>query len=320
MAIFGKGIRLVVYDGSKNPVLETRDLRVDFDIRLLQGFNRAKVDIYNLASSTIKEMSNGERYVSLWVSLHGSPEVKIMDSYYVNNAYTEKRVPNSITSLYCIDSLRKTFTSQQAEISVKKPGLKRVLESLKTFSTGTLHFEYIDFPPDIEKFDFTAPVYVFSGEVADCLDELGKQYGFTHHMSSAGNNIRIIELVYRPLQKNIHQTTQSDRAKITLLTSNMRSNPIVGVAQLQIESNLDPLIRCGSLLDTSQLLTATVEDGFDTLVIDDQYLNSSVSGWSIFNVLSCNHLGSTHSSKWSTKAIAYKSAKGTHLSKYNWYE
>ena len=71
MAIFGKGVRLVVSDGSKNPVLETTELRVDFDIRLLQGFNRAKVDIYNLASSTIKEMSNGERYVSLWVSLHG---------------------------------------------------------------------------------------------------------------------------------------------------------------------------------------------------------------------------------------------------------
>ena len=102
-------------------------------------------------------------------------------------------------------------------------------------------------------------------------------------------------------------------------SSNMRSNPVVGVARLQIKSNLDTRIECNTILDTSNLVTASSESGFDTLTIDKNFLKDTVSDSSLFSTLSVNHIGSTHTKNWDTKAIAIKAAKGTHLPNYNWY-
>jgi len=61
---FGQYVRLEVKDRNNAVVLTTDSLRVDFDIRDVVGWVRAKIDIYNLSPSTITKLMGGENYVT----------------------------------------------------------------------------------------------------------------------------------------------------------------------------------------------------------------------------------------------------------------
>ena len=311
---FGKKVRLEIYDEVEGIIIDTSGLRVDFDVRLYQGYNRALFTIYNLTAATAREVSTGKRYVRLYVSLHGGAEYLIANDYYVNNAYTEKKVPDSLTRLYCLDRVYSEVTSKQVSFSVKRPTLRRTLEAFKANAAKPVNIKTIDFPDVILDAIPDAPVRTYSGEFSGILDSLGKEYNFNHFIQPQ----KTIEVCYRPLHHNVKQTGQLDRAVTVLSTDNMRANPIIGVAQLQIESNLDANIRCNSLLDTSNLLTAAQNENEDDLFMVKDYIKSSVSKDTVFSTLSVNHLGSTHTGAWTTKAIAISAAKGTHVNNYNW--
>ena len=311
---FGKKVRIEVYDATGAIVLNTAGLRIDFDVRLYQGYNRAKFTIFNLTAESAREISTGERYVRLYVSLHDGPEYLIANDYYVNNSYTEKKVPNSLTTLYCVDRLYKEITSKQVAIAVKKPTLKKILTALEAAADGPVSIKTTDFPDEVLNTVAERPLAQYRGEFGEVLQGIGKEYNFNNFIQPN----KIIEVGYKPLYHNLAQTKQATRAKIVLQTRNMRSNPVVGVSQLQIESNLDANIGCNSLLDTSALLTAGTDENEENLQMVKDYLKASVAGYSIYAVLSVNHLGSSHTNSWSTKAIAITVAKGTHVNNFNW--
>ena len=315
---FGKTAVLKI-SGNDSFLLSTEGLRIDFDVRMLQGFNRAKFDIYNLSPKTISQLSEGDKYVTLEVSLHGGPVEVLIDNMYVNNSVTEKRVPNTITSLYCVDSLRKDVTSKHISTEISKPSLiniqsKIATDASKLSTKGGLKFYNHDFPEGWLTTEPLMPTRTYTGEVGDIINELGEQYSFASHIK--GN---VVECAYVPKSYNIHLSGQVDRGTIMLDTNNMRSNPIIGMATLQIESNLDTRIEGNSLLDTSNLVTASTEDGFDVLTIVKDHLKSNVSGYARFLVLSVQHIGSTHTNSWSTKALATRATDGVKVAQYNWF-
>jgi len=310
---FGKTVVLKIYEKGVL-MLNTSGLRVDFDVRMLQGFNRAKFDIFNLAPETISQLSAGDKHVTLEVSLHGGTTEVLIDQMYINNLVTEKKVPNTITSLYCIDSLRRDFTSKEINLQVLKPSLKNIQQELSRVKLGGVEFINKDFPPELENYVPPRGELVFTGSMQDFLKKLSKQYNCTAHIK--GNTIEVCHL---PQGRNAHLGGQGSRETVLLDTSNMRANPVIGAAQLQIESNLDLRIEGNTLLDTSNLVTATTEDGFELLTISKDYLQSMVSGYSRYCVLSVQHQGSTHTNLWTTKALAIKASNGLRVADYNWF-
>lgn len=311
---FGKTVRLEILDSNREVIFDTTGLRVDFQIKILSGFNRAKFSIYNLNEKTIKSISGGERYVRLFVGLHDRPIQTLKYDFFVNNAMTIKQVPSGITELFCIDAIKKDFTDKQIAIAVTNPTLKNyckaMLESRKY--KGSFKFKY--FPKEILEYKPIRPVGVWTGSAEGLLKKLGKSYGFNVY-----NKGSVIELHYKPLESNQKASGQNDENAYILDTIHMRSNPKIGVAKLEIESNLDLTIDSGIILDTNQLLTAETSLGFDDLTISNNYLKASVDGVSRFQTLTVEHTGSNWTSDWVTKAMAVKATKGTHTPTYGWY-
>lgn len=308
---FGKKVKLVVYDKARSPIFSSEDLRVDFDIRIIQNYGRALFTVYNLNNETIRNISNGERYIRIFTSLHGH-EQALGDEYYISNAITEKKVPDQLTLLYCVDSGKRDFTDKQISMAVKKPSLRRTLHQLEREAGTQRRFEFVGFPEGLENQLPAKPTSQWTGSVGDVLSDLGKEYGFTVHQEG-----QVVKLVYQPTEDNVHLTNQGSRTTITLATDNMKSNPKIGVAQLEVESNLDPRFKAGVILDTSKLLTASTGHTFEQLTVVDDMVELT-AGRSQFNILSVTHKGSTHTKDWTTTAVAIKTARGKNTTTYNW--
>jgi len=82
---FGQYVRLEVKDRSNAVVLKTDSLRIDFDIRDVVGWVRAKIEIFNLAPSTITKLMGGENYVTITTALHDGPEVIVAKDLDISN-------------------------------------------------------------------------------------------------------------------------------------------------------------------------------------------------------------------------------------------
>lgn len=315
MAKFGKTVRLEIMDSNRKVIFDTIGLRVDFNIKILSGFNRAKFSVFNLNKGTIKSISNGTRYVRLYVGLHDNPIQTLKYDFYVNNAMTIKRLPEGVTELFCIDSAKKDFTDKQMNLLVNNPTLKNYCKSMLEEGKYKGKFKFINFPSKILEYKPINPVGVWTGTPEGLLKKLGKSYGFNTYIK--GN---VIELVYKPLAENQKASGQNEQEAYILDTIHMRSNPKIGVAKVEIESNLDLAIDSGVMLDTSQLLTAETSLGFDDLTISRDYLKASVDGNSRFQTLTVEHIGSNFTNVWTTRAMAVKATKGTHTPTYGWYE
>lgn len=304
---FGKSVRLEIADSSGSLIFDTSGLRVDFEVRIISGYNRAKFTIFNLSAKTIKEISNGERFVKLFVRLHDREEQELQYSFYINNAVTVKQVPNSLTELYCIGTLRRNFTSKTVNIKITNPTLDRYCNALAKGAGQTIHFKFVDFPDEIRYHKPIKPTAVWSGEVLKALEKLGRAYSFSVN-EEPGN---VIKLIYLPLASNQKQSGQNTRKTYKLKTVNMRSNPRIGIAHINIESNLDFNIKAGTLLDTSELLTAAVGEDFEFLTQINNQIVSPTAGYSRYSTLEVTHIGSNYTNSWSTTAMAVKPTSGT---------
>ncbi len=307
---FGQSVRLVVLDENKKTIFSTSGLRVDFFIQIIPDWNMAKFTIYNLSPETVKQISNGERYVKLYTQLHDGPVQELPYDFYVNNSLTYKLVPNALTELYCVGGTKKTFTDKQVQMKVSNPKLERYCDELAKAAKSDVVFKYTDFPPNILDYTPISPQATWSGTVIGALRKLGRQYSFTVN-EEAGN---ILNLIFQPNTNNQEQSGQNKRAGYILNTSNMRSNPRVGIAKIEINSNLDFNIRAGTILDTSKLLTVESVDGFKVLAILNNAMQSAMSGNSRYSTLSVEHSGSNYDDMWHTKAMAMKASQGNKMS------
>jgi len=313
---FGQYVRLEVKDRSNAVVLKTDSLRVDFDIRDVVGWVRAKIEIYNLSPSTITKLMGGENYVTITTALHDGPEVVIAKDLYVSNSIDVFDVPNNVTTLYCYSKLKKSVLEKRVNKQVERPSLNNLMDAIldKVFFKGNV--KYINFPDNYVE---DVPLNLVSkqeGSVQSCIEDLGKYYRFHHYIDGED-----ITLVYAVSPKNAGSTGLTNAEPTVILnTDNMRSNPIIGPATINITSNLDTRIKPGAILSVKQLLTASTSATQEQLELTEQYL-SIIAGFNNYQTYSVNHIGSNWTGNWTTKATGLAPTKGYNapVGKNTWF-
>jgi len=240
MIKFGQYVRIEVVSKDKAEKFTSDSLRIDFDIRNVSEFVRAKIDIYNLTSETAGAIMNGENYVSIITSLHGGEEVTIASNLYISNAVNETKLPNNITSLFCFSSVKKSFLEfQLKDVQVKNASLKNCIDAVVAKSKFEGNVLYRQFPEGWISKAPVKPVAKLEGSVQSCLRILGNEYKYNYYID--GDNL---VLMHKVEPENESATTlNKDEPDVKLSTDNMRSNPKLGPATISLESNLDYYIR-----------------------------------------------------------------------------
>ena len=305
---FGQDVYLTVEDAGRKLVLDASGLRVDFDIRLIDGFNLATFTLYNLDKNSVGELmttgSDGERYVTLGVSLHGSPVEILARRFYVSNAVDEIKVPNRIVKLFCYDQIRKNYLEKTTEFTTRAKTLRTLINSITTHVgfEGTVDFS--TFPDKLEDLILSErPSRAFTGNMQQAMKELGNEFEFNMYTKDGD-----LFLMYKPNLRNVGKTSLGTNPTIKLQTNNMRSNPTIGIGNLTVVSNLDPRIGPGSILDIGDLLTAQVDSAENLLQTVD--LLGTISGYSRYQSFSVQHKGSNYTGDWHTIVNALSPTEG----------
>ena len=312
--VFGQEVTLTVHDKSgENIVFDSGGLRVDFDVRLVGKFNRGSFTIYNLVDDTIRAIVAEDNYVTLITKLHGR-QYTIAKSYYISNVIEEKILPNSITTLYCYDSLRKDFLEEQINYTVIKPTLRACMTELCKEAGFTGEVLYKAFPEG--RIDQQPPRITseFQGSLQSCITKLQEQHKFNVY-----TDLDNLICLYMPTLEEVQYTELVDKEPDVVLDSlNMRSNPKIGPASLYLTSNLDGNIKPSVLLDASKLITVGTTSSLDTLGTAEDFLNHASSGFSKYQAIAVQHTGSNYTDLWKTVVSAISPTSGKSMSQFSW--
>ncbi len=313
---FGQYVILTVHNGSGELVFETDSLRVDFDVRHIDGWSRAKVTIFNLAGATIKRLSGGDNYVTVKTALHDSEITTVIDRMYVSNALEEKKVPQGEFNMYCYSKLRKLFLENQIDTSVSgRPTLRETIKACVRDANYTGVTEFKHFPSEL--LDFRPPKNRTrqQGSLISVLACIGRENSFNTYTD--GNKI---VFMYKPVSQNVADTDfYTSLGDIKLATTNMRADPKIGPATLSVVSNLDPRIKPSTVLDISELLTLGTNTSQTTLEVAEGFLRESVAGFSKYQTISVQHKGSNWTATWLTQIAATSPTPGTTMATNNWW-
>ena len=319
---FGQEVFLTITDKDGQVVLNATGLRVDFDVRNINGFSRAKVDIYNLTEKTIGDISTKPAYLTLRTSLHGVDNFTLADKFYISNILEEKILPNSITSLFCFDSIKYSFLDVPIETAVANPTLKKCMDTIVAESGCLEKVKYIDFPEKPGKqFYYDEKTKrkhaFFDGTLQSCI----KQLQAAHHNFNIYTLDGGFTCLYKPgLHNFIRTDLNREKADIVLQVENMRANPKIGVANLSITSNLDGNIRPAKHIDISQLVTAGTSEDTEVLFVADNLLKDYVAGFTKYQVLTTQHKGSNYTAEWVTTVTATSPKNGNIMSSNTWFK
>ena len=317
MKKFGQEVFLHIEDAGGRAILEATELRVDFDIRHIDTFSRGTVTIYNLNEQTIANLigGNNDHYATLKVRLHGGEEHTIMDSFFISNMIDEKKIPNNITTLYCYSKIKVDVLEKQVDIpSVIQPSLKNIVDYLMQSAGFEGKVTYNCFAEGATTYLPPRPNTPEHGSVASCLNDLSKEHKFNYY--TMPDEIR---LVYKPNAKDRDQTNLDTLPKLLLHTENMRANPKLAPAQLQITSNLDPDIEPSLILDISKLLTAGISTNPRVLEVADNFAKDAVAGYNLYQTLAVQHRGSNYTDQWHTIVSAVSPTEGKQMPVTNWW-
>jgi len=313
---FGQEVILTIEDKNGRGVLDASNLRVDFDVRELDGFSRASITIYNLNEDTIANLigGNNDHYATLTTRLHGSQEFKVIDTFFISNTISEKRIPNVITTLYCYNKGKEVLETQVNVDKISEPTLEKLITSLMRSAKFGGEIAYQCFPNDQQNYKPPRPTASMHGSVWDCLEDLKMEHGFK---SFTGNDSFLF--VYTPDLAQVPLTNLDDLEKLVLQTETMRANPKLAPAQLQITSNLDGNIRPGAVLDISELITAGTSTDEQTLQLSPDFARRSIAGYNRYQTLVVQHKGSNYTSEWHTIASATAPTNGLAMSTSQWF-
>ncbi len=314
---FGQYVLLQVHGEGGELVFETDSLKIDFDIRNIQGWSRGKIDLTNLSPDTIRKISDADNdnYVTVKTALHDSELRTVADRMYVSNALEEVKVPESIFSIYCYSKVRKDYLEKQIDEKVMAPSLRNTINTVVNASGFDGKIEYKHFPPEVLDHIPAKDHTRQQGSLISILQVLGTQYRFNVYTEG----VKLI-IMYKPEHANVQDTDlYTGTGDVKLSTTNMRSNPKIGPATLSVVSNLDPLIKPASVLDISELLTLGTDTSEETLQVAEKYLKEKVSGFSKYQALSVQHKGSNWTGDWFTQVAATSPTPGTNMPTTNWW-
>ena len=307
MKRFGQEVFLTIESADGTPILNAAGLRIDFDVKQIQGFSRASVVIYNLNDETIGNLIGGnqDHYATLTTRLHGGNEFVLIDGFYISNSIDHKVLPDTITTLYMYSGLKKKYLEQQVSTSARTSSLDAQLKALKRATKFPGEFVLKSFPEGFEAFIPPRGPSPMTGSMSEILEALGKENNFKFW--TVGEDIQIS---YLPGLNQVPLTDLDTREFITLDTNNMRANPKLSPAQLQINSNLDGSIVPTAIVDITQLLTAEIGTDEVTLQIADNFAQTAVSGYKRFQVIEVTHKGSNYTGSWNTMADCIAPKRG----------
>ena len=313
---FGQEVLLTVTDSTGNKlVFDAAGLRIDFDVRILDGFSRGTFTLYNLQETTIKVLANGDNYVTLKTRLHGSQEYTIANRFFISNVLEEKKLPNSITTLYCYDLMRKQYLEEQIDITVQNPTLRKQMDQICTAAGFTGNIAYKSFPANRENQQTSRTKSPHQGTAQQCIRALQTAHRFKFYTDVDSG----FTCLYLPNLAELPLTTLKDKpTDIVLDITNMRANPKIGPATLFVTSNLDGRIRPTAILDTSKLVTVGVDVDELTLQIADGFLRNTVAGFTKYQTLAVQHKGSNYTSEWKTIATATSPTEGKSMPTLSW--
>ena len=315
---FGQYVLLQVYNEAKDEIFSTDNLRVDFDVRHIPGWTRAKFDIYNLDTKTTKQVRNTGNYVKLSVGLHGSAPQVIAEDMYVSNAIDYVKVPDGILSLYTYSKIRKENLEKVINVQIFDPSFKKVISTLTEAAGFTGVVEKRFFPDELLNYIIPHGQSGHRGTLLTCLKRMGANGQYKFNVYTEGTKI---VLVYKPDAKNVESTGLYDEKNIPILlhTDNMRSNPKIGPASLDLTLNLDPEMKPGAVVDISKLITAETNVSGSGLEVTSGLLKDKVSGSSRYLILQVQHKGSSWVDTWLTQTICYSPTKGTDMPTDKWW-
>lgn len=313
---FGQYVLLQVHTGGGELVFQTDSLKIDFDVRHIAGWSRAKFTITNLAPATMRRLSGTiDIYVTVRTSLHDSQLYTVADSMYVSNALEEIKVPQSEFNMYCYSKLRKEFMELPIDVKITNPNLPKMVSSILRAANYDGTVEYKHFPPSVLEYTYPRPSSRRQGSLISILEGLGEEFKFNVYTED-----NKLVLMYKPDAKNVSDTDfYSSLGDIKLSTTNMRANPKIGPATLSVVSNLDPRIKPSSVLDISNLLTIGTNTPEATLQVAEDYLREKVAGFSKYQTLAVQHKGSNWTAEWSTQAHATSPTPGTTMPSRSWW-
>jgi hypothetical protein len=255
-------------------------------------------------------------FADLSVRLHDGELRPIVKDMFVSNALQVTVLPETVASLYCYSGIMRSTFEKPIDEYIFNPSLENILRHLMSVAgyEGTPEFKF--FPDEVLKSIPDSPTKREVGTLLDILDRLGDQYSFKTY-----TDFDSVVFMYIPDSKNVDQTSLFDAsADIVLDTNNMRQNPKIGPAQLQVTSNLDPLIRPTSVLDVTKLLTVASSVNEETLKVAQDFLSGQVAGFTKYQTLTVRHRGSNYTSVWETTAMATSpSSGGTTMPTTNWW-
>ena len=314
---FGQYVLLEVHDDTNSLVFSTDSLKIDFDVRHIPGWSRAKISLTNLTQATIRKLSNGVNYVTISTKLHDSPLQVVASEMFISNALEEVQVPNSIFNMYCYSKTRKEYLEKQIDITVEGASLRKVISDCVSAAKfrGVVEPRY--FPPKMWDYVPPKPTQTHRGSLLTCLERLGKRGNYRFNVYTDGTKI---VLMYKPSARNVSGTDLFyGKNTLKLSTSNLRANPKIGPASLSVISNLDPDIKPATLLDISNLLTIGTDVSATSLEVGDNYLKEAVAGFSIYQALSVQHKGSNWGDTWQTQVAATSPVEGTTMPTDKWW-
>tara|TARA_R110000765_G_scaffold86893_1_gene166837 strand:+ start:1099 stop:2055 length:957 start_codon:yes stop_codon:yes gene_type:complete len=295
-------------------ILDATGLRIDFDIRLIPDFSRAKFIIYNLTEKAVQSMMSGDRYVTLTTQLHNGTIYTLANRFHLSNAVDELKLPNRLTTLYCFDTM-KLKLELPVEVTVLYPNLERMIQQscVNAGVTPPRAEDFISFPKGITKEPGLKEQRPLQGSLMSVFKTLEKEFNFLTFTDNGKFNF-----MYMPDIKNVGKTDLGERSPdVILSTRSMRSNPKIGIASCKINSNLDGRIKPTTLMDLSQLLTVSPEASEQTLELVDGYLKN-FSDYSKYQAFTVQHKGSNYTAEWSTIVTGLSPTEGKLSPTVNW--
>ena len=287
-------------------VMKISGLRVDFEVFLLEKFNRAKFTIYNMNNDAITSLMSGDHFITLKTQLGNKEERIIANRYFLNNATDELKHPNRITNLYCFDKMKKEVLDKQVDITVEGPTLRTIVEEMLNGAGHNGKVNYLSFPKGlVETTTSKRPRRVVQGDVQKCLTGLEAEYNFSTYI--VGEDIC---LMYKPYVKDVDKTDLATKEPdITFSTEAMRSNPRIGIASANIVSILDANLLPTKYIDLSKLLTVQAFASEPALLLNKGYLKnfSANTKYQIYTVV---HMGSNFTDVWQSSVYALSPQKG----------
>ncbi len=312
---FGQYVLLEVHTEAGELIFSTDSMKVDFDIRHIEGWSRAKISVTNLAPDFIKKIGNSGHYATVTVALHDAEPIVIADRMYVSNALEERQVPNIVFNMYCYSKLRRAYLEHQIDVQVTNPSIRKTIDTcIKATGFGGA-IEYKHFPEGLLDNLPPKPASKRQGSLLSVLESYSHEQRLKVY--TIGNKFVVM---YQPTAKNVTGTDfYTSNGGILLSTTNMRSNPKIGPATLKVHSNLDPRITPTTVLDISNLLTLGTDTSQEALEVAEDILRNSVAGFSKYQTLSVQHKGSNWTGEWSTHVGATSPTPGLAMNTDKWW-